>query len=328
MAYLVTGGTGFIGSYVVRDLTNQGKEVVCFQRSGITQVSRMVVGEENLARVKMIRGDVTDTLQVFHAIREHGIDLVVHVGSIFPFNGESETQLAYALKVNCIGMNNILEAARIFGIKKVIWISSVQALGQLAELYEEPVGDDDAIYMPNTMYGTTKIVNEFMTRLYFDKFGVDSVGLRIGFTFGVNQYDARNRVFVQFLKDAATNVPATLATTDADVVRAICYVENIADLIVTVCDARTTKTRTFNAVEFQCSGRQLVEAICRVNPQAQVTIKEGVGIEESTWAGTPEPKLNVSGIQGELGWKPKYSLEEALARCFNYFREQGGLPLL
>jgi nucleoside-diphosphate-sugar epimerase len=328
MACLVIGGTGFIGSYVVRDLLHQGKDVVCFQRSGVTPVSRLVIGEDKLDKVKMVRGDVTDNLPLFHAIQEHGIDMVVHVGASFPFNGESETQPAYALRVNCVGLNNILEAARLFGLRKVIWTSSVQVMGQLAELYKEPVGDDNAIYMPNTMYSATKVLNEFMTRLYFKNFGVDGTGFRIGFTFGVNQEDARNRVFVQFLKDAATNVPVTLATTDADMIRALCYVENISDLIVKACDAPTTRTRTFNAVEFQCSARQLVEIIRKVNPQAQVTIKEGVAIEAATWAGTPEPVLDTTGVRTELGWQPKYSFEEAITRIFNYFRQQKGLPLL
>lgn len=328
MAYLVTGGTGFIGSYVVRDLLNQGKEVVCFQRSGVTPVSRLVVGKDNLDRVKIVQGDVSDTLQLFHAIREYDIDLVVHASASFPINGASESQPAYALRVNCVGMNNVLEAARLFGLRKVIWTSSSLALGRLAEFYKEPVGDDNAIYMPNTMYSATKVLNEFMAKLYFEKFGVDSIGFRLGFTFGIDQALARGRVFIQFLKNAATNVPTTLAMTDANRIRALGYVENVSALIVKACGAPTTKTRTFNAPDYQCSARQLAEIIHKVNPKARVTIKEGVGIEEETWGGTPEPTLDITGIRTELGWKPKYSLEEAITRIFNYFRQQEGLPLL
>ena len=330
MACLVTGGTGFIGSYVVRDLLSQGKEVVCLQRSGVTPVSRFVIGEDNLDKVKVVQGDVSDTLQLFQVIQEHAVDLIVHVSYVM--NDVSEIRPAYALRVNCIGMNNVLEAARLFGLRKVIWASSTQALGQLAELYKEPVGDDSAIYMINTMYGATKALNECMGRLYFEKFGVDSICLRIGFTLGVAKFigvgKEIDRALIQFFRNAALNLPATLATTDADRIRALCYVENLSDLIIKACDVPTTKTRTFNAIEYQRSVRQLAEIIRKVNPKAQVTIKEGVGIEEATWGGNPEPVLDTTGVRTELGWKPKYSLEEAVKRIFNYFRQQEGLPPL
>jgi nucleoside-diphosphate-sugar epimerase len=123
-------------------------------------------------------------------------------------------------------------------------------------------------------------------------------------------------------------VPVIMAVVDADKVRAFGYVENTSDLIIKACEAPATKTRTFNAMEYQCSMRQIVEAICKVNPKAKITIKNGVAPDEATLGGSPEPILDTKGIQTELGWKPKYNLEEALKRYLNYFRQQEGLPPL
>ena len=61
MAYLVTGGMGYIGCRVVRDLLDEGKEFVCFDPAGITPLAREIIGE-NLDRVKIVRGDVGDTV--------------------------------------------------------------------------------------------------------------------------------------------------------------------------------------------------------------------------------------------------------------------------
>jgi nucleoside-diphosphate-sugar epimerase len=331
MACLVTGGTGFIGSYTVRDLLDAGKEVVCLQRSGVTPVASLVLSEDKLNKVKIVQGDVSNTLQLFNIIRQHDIDLVVHTGAILAAAGSSssETNPAYALQVNCVGMSNLLEAARLFGLKRIVWISSSQSLGgRLSEYYKKPVGDDDAIYMPDSMYSATKVLDEVMCRLYFRQFGVDSIGLRIGITLGIGKFFARGAVLTQFLKDVALNVPVTMAAEYADRIRGFCYVENLSDLIVKACDAPTTKTKTFNTVEYPCSIRQLVEAMCRANPEAKVTVKDGASKEEAILGGSPDPELDTSGIRKELGWKPKYSLEEALVRIFNYFRQQEGVPLL
>jgi nucleoside-diphosphate-sugar epimerase len=302
--------------------------VVCLQRSGVTPVFREVVGEDNVNKVKIVQADVSNMSRLFNVIREHRIDVAVHLGCIIASTGASEMEPAYALQVNCVGTNNVLEAARLFGLRRVVWTSSGQAFGRVSQFYKEPVGDDDALYMPDTMYGATKALNEFMSRHYFNKFGTDNICLRMGFTLGVGKLHGRGGIFTKFLQDVATNVPTTVAIMDANKIRAFGYVENTSDLIVKACEAPTTKTRTFNAVEYQCSIRQLVEAMCRVNPKAQVTIKDGVAPEEATLGSTPEPVMDTTGVQTELGWKPKYSLEEALTRYFNYFRQQAGLPPL
>lgn len=318
MAYLVTGGTGYIGSYVVRDLLKEGKEVVCLQRSGLTPVYREIVGEGNLDKVRIIKGDVSNTLQLFEVIRRYCIDLIIHIGFSIP--PTSEQQPAYALQVNCIGMNNLLEAARLFGLRRVIWTSSIQAFGRLGSFYKELVGEDDAIYMPDSMYGATKALNEFMTKLYFEKFGVDSIGFRLPRTYGIGRYHGFIGVFTEIMRKGALNYPVTIE--EPNYTTAYLYVEDAADLIVTACYAPTTKIRVFNVIEGNYTNRQLVETIRKINPHTQVTLKEG------KFEGFHPPRLDATGVQTELGWQPKYSLEEGIRKVFNYFRQKEGLPLL
>jgi UDP-glucose 4-epimerase len=328
MTYLVTGGTGFIGSYVVRDLLDAGGEVVCLQRSGgVTPIFLGVVGKENVSKVKIVQGDISNSVQIFDVIKDNHIDKIVHTSYLLLSGGMSESQPAYSLQVNCVGMSNLLEAARLLGVKKIAWTSSCQALGDIGKYYQEPIRDD-AFYKPDSMYSATKVLNECMLKVYYDNFGVDCVGFRLGFILGVGRPLGRGGAFTQFLKNVATDIPTTMATMNADQVRPLGYVENISDLLVKACDAPITKTRTFNAVDYSVSCRQIVESMLRVNPKAEVTIRDGVSSAEATWGGAQEPIIDVSGIKTELGWQPKYGLDEALRKIFNYFREQAGLSPL
>jgi UDP-glucose 4-epimerase len=328
MAYLVTGGTGFIGSYTVRDLLKTGKDIVCLQKSGITDVFRMAVGEHHLDKVKIIQGDVSNTLQVFDVIKQNKIDTVVHCAAILSASGSisSEATPPYGLQVNIMGMNNLLEAARLFSLRKIVWTGTVQSLGKVGDLYKGAIGDDSAVFQPDNLYSASKLLCETMGRVYFNKFGVDCLGIRMGLQLGIGK--SKMNALTNFLKGAATGVPVTMAAENLDQPRALGYIDNMSDLIKTACEAPPTRTRNFNSVDWMVSCRQLAEAAQRVNPKARINLKDKVLEEEQTWAGIAEPELDITGIRKELNWKPKYNLEESLARIFNYYRQQEGLPTL
>lgn len=317
-----------MGSYVVRDLLSERKEVVCFQRGGITPTLRSVVGENKINDIKIVQGDISNTILVFNTIKENNIDTIIHLSCITVADaGMSESQPAYALQVNCVGMNNLLEAVKFFGLRKIVWTSSIQSLGNIVEYYKEPV-HDDAIYKSDTMYGATKMLNEFMSKLYSDQLGVDSLGFRIGFIMNFERPMGPNGDFTEFMKNMATDKPAVMMTKDADQVRPLGYIENISALLVEASKFPPTQTKVFNAIEYFVSCRQLVECALKVNPRAKVTIKDHVSDAEAIWWGAQEPQIDSSGIRKELGWQPKYTLDEAMRRFLNKFRMQEGLPLL
>lgn len=323
MAYLVTGGMGYIGCRVVRDLLNAGKEVVCLDPAGVTPEARKVIGDQNLERVKLVRGDISDAVQFFNLIRDCGIEIIVHhaydMGTAdYGAGMVGELRTAQALRINCMGMVNVLEAAHLFGVKKVVWTSAVLAFGlRIGDFYKEPIKDDDALFMPDTLYGGTKLLNEVMARIYFDKFGVDSIGFRPARTFG---YSDLRIPFTEFNRKVALNIPVTIA--DPDYFNSYIYVDDCADAHVKACEVPTTKTRVFNLREGEYSNRQLLEVIRRVNPGARVSLVEG------TSDGLRVPRLDATGLQTELGWHAKHSLEEALREIYNYWRRKEGMPLL
>lgn len=325
MAYLVTGGTGYTGSYIVRDLLKQGKEVVSFQRSGITPLSQKIVGSDEITKVKIVQGDVSNTLQVFDVIQKYNIEMIIHTGYLL--RPASELKPAYAVQVNCVGMSNLLEAVRLFGIKRLVWLSSTRALGRSAQFYKETMGDDDAIFMPDNFYGATKVMCESMAKHYFNVFNTDSIGLRMPLIIGYGKTASGGGQLAQLFREAALDKPVTIGF--PDFISGFTDVEDVSSAVIKACDASTTKTRVFNITEGHYSLRQIGEAIRKINPKVKVTILEGEG--GMITIPQLQPQLAIvdsTGAQTELGWKPRYCLEEAIRKVMNHFRQDEGLPPL
>ncbi len=317
MAYLVTGGTGFIGSYVVRDLLERGEKVVCLQRSGVTDAFREVLGEDNLARVKIVTGDLSNSLQLFKTIQENDIKVIAHLA--FIMRPLVEQDPAYALQVNCVGMANILEAVRLFHLKKVVSVGAGAVFGRIGEWYKEPMKDTAPFYDLNTFYSATKALDEVMCRLYFDKFGVDNTVLRLAMVFGIGKWKSGMMAeFNEVLRKASLNIPATMK--NADTLWGYVYVEDLSQLILQACDATPTKTCIFNVMDAELDLHEIKKIICKVNPEARITVEAGKsGIYVL-------PRMDTTAVRTELGWRPKYGIEEGIRRIMNYYRRQAGLP--
>ena len=176
MSIMVTGGTGFVGARVTRRLVEQGHEVVCFDqfppRGGL---------HPYLDRMKVYRGDVTEMAQIMEAVRTHGVSRIIHMAAVLA--PDSEERPHHAMYVNIQGTNNVFEVARWTGIERVVYASSIAYYGLQEPYGERPVTEDDVSH-PISVYGMTKVVNEFAAQQYVRRFGLDLRGIRICSVFG------------------------------------------------------------------------------------------------------------------------------------------------
>ena len=172
--FLVTGGSGFIGSHVVDRLVERGAaEVVVFDKA---------VRRENLDhegdRVRVVEGDVTDLDAVRRA--SEGADGVFHM-AVLPL-GPSVEQPRLAHEVNVGGSLNVFEAAREAGAQKVVYSSASSVYGDTDETTDEshPVNT-------RTMYGATKLAGELYLRAFNDAYRLPYVTLRYMNVYGPRQ---------------------------------------------------------------------------------------------------------------------------------------------
>ena len=180
MKALVTGGAGFIGSNLVRQLVQSGHEVKVLDNlsSGF---------KDNLApfpQVGLVEGDVRDQSAVAEAIK--GVEVVFHLAASVGNKRSMENPVADA-HVNVIGTLNILEAVRREGIRKMVTSSSAAIFGELKTL---PIREDHPVE-PDSPYGCTKLCEEKECLAYAKLYGLEAVCLRYFNVYGPNQrFDA------------------------------------------------------------------------------------------------------------------------------------------
>jgi len=174
--FLVTGGSGFIGSHVVDRLVERSaREVVVLDK--IVR-SENLVGARKRGSVSVIEGDVTDVKAVRGAAE--GIDGIFHM-AVLPL-GPSVENPRLAHEVNAGGSLNIYEAARDAGVQKLVYSSASSVYGDTAE-----TTDESHPLETRTMYGATKLAGEFYLRAFNDAYGLQYVTLRYMNVYGPRQ---------------------------------------------------------------------------------------------------------------------------------------------
>jgi UDP-glucose 4-epimerase len=317
MNFLVTGGTGFMGSYVVRDLVKIGHRVVCFQRSGATPILQELIPDKLLKSIKIVQGKITDFGLFSEAVKENRIEIIIHfAGVMVP---DSEENIPLAVQTNIVGLSNVFEAARINKVRRVVWSSSNTVLGKLGTLLgENPIDVSTGIYCPTNFYGATKALGELMAKQYIEKQDMDIISLRFPRVFGIGKASGGGVAFTELMKNVALGNPVTIKGGDSS--WAYIYVEDAASLTIKACEAHNTKTKIFNLHEGgNYTGWDLANILKEINPGLIVTVEPGK-------AQYNFPTVDISALKTELDFTPRYTFKEGIKLAANYFRKQNNLP--
>jgi threonine 3-dehydrogenase len=303
MAILITGGAGFTGSELARTFIKRGEEVVIFD----VYVNESL-DQERSDNVLQIKGDVSNWPQVLNVVKDHSVHAIFHLAAILTVPSEANPWAC--LKVNALGTFHILEAARLFGVKKVVFTSSIGSYG----VTSDTVVTEETIQRPTNIYGVTKVFGELLGLYYFHKFGIDFRGLRfpqvVGpgvISEGIGQYNPK-------LIEAAVSGEPFEAWVPEDTVMPIMYIKDAVKSLVMLYDApeERIQTRIYGVGQITPppTARDLADEVKKHYPGAQISFR-------------PDPNAMVilrnipSYIRGdcaekEWGWKPSYSLEQTV----------------
>jgi len=307
MNYLITGGSGCVGSYVIRDLLARGEKVINYDLSRQQNILRQVVEPEGLAELISITGDVTDLPLLARTIKDHKVNAILHLASLQIPASNANPPLAE--RVNIGGLMNVLEAARVLDVRKVVWSSSIAVFGPAAEYGNKAIANE-AHHRPQSVYGACKAFGEYLLNYYTDTYGLDVIGLRYTAIYGVGREVGRTSFTTEMIRSAAQNLPYEVPFGDDRIDWQ--YVEDVSRVTIRALDSPRTNTRVFNTQGDVRSVADGVSFLQKLEPRAQLSLLPGkLGL---AWEYDCEP------AKRELGFEPQFAMEQGIEKTFDYYR--------
>lgn len=300
MAILITGGGGFTGSRLADVFRKRGEQVVIFD----------IAFDESLKNVKsenliLVKGDIGIWPEVMNVVKSHRVETIFHLAAMLTVPSEANPWAS--INVNAFGTFYVLEAARLFKVKKVLFTSSIGAYG----VSRETVVTNETVQRPINIYGISKVFGELLGLYYHRKFGIDFRGVRLPSligpgvrTPGVGQYNP-------LVIEAAIKGEPFEIWAPEDTVMPLMYIKDAVRSLVMLYDAPEDKivARMYNAGQITPppTSRDLVDAIKRFYPDARITFNPDPSVMDILK--TIPRVIRSDEAEAEWGWTTSYSLD-------------------
>lgn len=227
-SFLITGAAGFIGSNLVESLINKGYKVRGLDNFS-TGKKENVEEFENKPNYEFIEGDIRDFETCLKACE--GIDYILHQAALGSVPRSMKEPLIYEDN-NIKGTANMMEAARLTGVKRFVYASSSSVYGD-SPILPKVEGEEGDVLSP---YALTKLVNEQYGKLYTQLYNLECIGLRYFNVFGRRQdpYSQYAAVIPNFIK-AIKNGKQVEIYGDGEQSRDFTYIENVIEANLKSC---------------------------------------------------------------------------------------------
>lgn len=308
MNILVTGGAGFIGSHLCKNLLNNGDKVIC--------IDNLLTGDlKNLTSIKsnsnfqFVEHDVVSPL-----LLKEKIDQIYHLASpASPIDYQNHP--LETLLTNSQGTYNLLELAK---QNKARFL-----LASTSEIYGDPKehpqkenywGNVNS-FGPRSCYDEAKRFAESLCYTYLHKFNADIRIIRIFNTYGPNMQKDDGRVISNFINQAIKSQPVTIYGKGSQT-RSFCYVDDLVNGIIKTMEKPDIKGEIINLGNpDEYTILEIANAIIKLTGSKSKIIFKPLPEDDPT-----RRKPDISKAKKLLNWEPKVTLQEGLLKTIDYFK--------
>jgi len=302
MKILITGGAGFIGSNLAKRLVNDGHEVVVLD----SLLRGNKLDKDTFAKVNFIKGDVRDLELMISASKN--CDLIFHFAAVLGVDIVADNPVE-TMDVEVIGTRNMIEAANINNVKKVMYASTSGIYGHSAF---ENVLTEEVLVDPRTSYAMAKRYNEIYLASHHQEKGLNVVSLRFFNVYGGNQ---DNRMVVPlFFEQAIANEPITVFGTGKQT-RDFTYIDDTVESCIKLMDIQGCHIINI-ANEAEWTIAELAVKIKEITKSSSEIIyleapKKRYDYEVERRVGSSDKLMSLTNF------KPQTSLQEGLELIYN-----------
>lgn len=306
---LVTGGAGFVGSYVVKKLIDMGEKVIIFDNLSERKGGLLFIHP----KATFIEGDVTNPFD-YDKLDAFQIDVIYHLAA--QTSGESSFKdPKQDILINSYGTLLMARFCKEKGIKRFIYTSTSAIYGSACK----NIVDENTPIEPDSTYGVSKYSGEFFIKQIFKDTDTKYSIFRLTNNYGPGEnlnYMKKGMVsiFCGFVwKGEPIHVKGSL-----DRFRDFLYVGDTADALVLALDME----QSYNQIYLLSSGKkiyvkELVEGILKAAGKENYPVE----VSGETPGDTEGFHADISKIKRELGWEPKTNLEEGLRIYFDWIKK-------
>ncbi len=310
MTTLVFGGTGFIGRRTIPRLVQRGEQVVVVDINPATANF-----SEHGDAVRVISGDITNFEDVIKAIMEVKPDRIMNLAYLL---GSGEDTPHFTMRLNVMGMDNVFEAARLCGVKRITYASSIAVSGLQTNFGDRMTNEDDAMY-GTRQYSKHKMFNEYQASQYNRIYGMNITGIRPPNVTGYDKVRGSTDHVLAIVLPAEglpVNFPHKQMT------KLPLHVDEIAEVFTRVTLADSSAYEVYNAGGTPISLGEIADIVREFIPDSQITFDDEGGIEHSDNFLVDNSRLLT---EFELTYAP---YRERVLQMINEVREHHGMPLV
>ena len=330
MATLVTGGTGFVGANIVRELARGGHQVVSYDVAPANDLVRSFVA--NWAdSITFVQGDARDRESVEGLANAHDIDKIIHAVTYTVNQHALEVERARdVVGINVGGLANVLELARIAQVNRVVYVSSGAAYGIAAGT--DQTYSEDMPVSPDSMYGITKYAGELIARRYGELYGISTVSVRLSTPYGPMERVTGHRAVMsapyqwtgQVVRGEPLNVSQeSFAPGDG---RDYTYVVDTARGLRALLDAPELAHDLYNLTTgVWITYREMLDVLAELAPGSSPAPASGTqdATDQATASVPSRGPLSGHRLWQDLRWQPEFDLRAGLTDYLQWRRESG-----